>query len=467
MLTPTASLPLRVAALLLAPVALLATAHPATPAPRRPALYLLAATPDIYGMYGFPVTLYTVGPSGRTQRARRIFTFAPGFMDVRPDGRSRIYVVDENGLSIIHEADPGRNDLVLAPGPNSIRRGAPVTNWAACGYWVAWGVVLGPRRRSGAVFADSKHCTGPGLEVVRVAGDPQRGLPRVALAPWAVYRGYIYFGHPGGPLPTLAPSVKISGSSLGEPDTMGPMDVAIGTAPPALARPAGGRSYGASGPSGSVRTQYNRSASLLLDTRAYLAIRAPLPGRWGAWPKRIYVHSRQTGRWFTLKLPYMEIPPRLFGDWLCTIVQEPNPNELPSPGLENERRVVYRPDGNPYPNIRGAYKPDMYMPGVLELRNLATGRVVKIFTGQQDSEVLGVAADGRVAYRVNDRVLVARMRGRGVGPAVLAAEGPDVPEVHWIFCRGGGDIGACLAQPPSGAAAPPRNEVQHDAEASH
>ena len=206
---------------------------------------------------------------------------------------------------------------------------------------------------------------------------------------------------------------------------------------------------------------------MLAATPRWFAFRAPLPGHVRGWPKRIYVQNRRTGRWLTLKLPYMKIPPRLFGDWLCTIVQEPNPDGLPSPGLGNERQVAYRPRGNLYPNIRGAYKRDMYMPGVLELRSLATGRLVKIFTGQQDSEVLGVAADGRVAYRVNDRVLVARMRGRGVGPAALAAEGPDVPEVHWIFCRGGGDIGACLPRPPSGVAAQPRDEVKHGAKASH
>ncbi len=250
--------------------------------------------------------------------------------------------------------------------------------------------------------------------------------------------------------------------------TTSPGQGVVGGLPPGLAASAGEVTTEAELESGRRERVTTRNAALVAATPRWFALRAPLPGHAGGWPKRIYIHNRRTGRWFTLKLPYMDIPPRLFGDWLCTIVQEPNPNGLPSPGEENERVVGLGSKYSlPYPDIRGAYSSATYMPGVLDLRNLATGRVVKIFTGQQDSEVLGVAADGRVAYRVNDRVLVARMRGRGVGPAVLAAEGPDVPEVHWIFCRGGGDIGACLPKPPSGAAAPPRNEVKHGAKASH
>lgn len=421
-----------------------------TPAPSRPGLYLLAATPQIHGAYAFPVTLYRAGSGGRLRKARTIFRFAGGYSDVRGDGKGRIYVVDEGGVSIIHEDDPERPDLVLAPGPEN-RRDASVLNWGMCGYWEAWGVAGGPGRSSAAVFADSKHCTGPGLAVVRVAGDAQPGSPRVRLAGWALYRNYRYYGPGGGPGQWLTPWVKLSAGSLGEPMTLepGPPKVAISSAPPSLGRVAA------------------RPAPLIAATPRWFAFRAPLPGHAGGWPKWVYVRNRRTGRWFTLKLPYMEIPPRLFGDWLCTIVQEPNPNGLPSPGEQNERVVGLGSKYSlPYPDIRGGYSSATYMPGVLELRNLATGRVVKIFTGQQDSEVLGVAADGRVAYRVNDRVLVARMRGRGVGPAALAAEGPDVPEVHWIFCRGGGDIGACLPRPPSGAAAQPRNEVQHNPRAS-
>lgn len=262
---------------------------------------------------------------------------------------------------------------------------------------------------------------------------------------------YYYTGPGGGPGEWLTASANLSTGGLGEPDWLGPPEVLTGRVAPGLPASAGLQVSTIGGVAGQ-RTVRSRSAALLAFTPANIAFRAPLPGHRYAWPKRVYVHDRRSGKWFTLMLPYMHLLPRLFGDWLCTIVQRPNPSGEPSPGEQNERYVpVHQLRGSPYPNIRGAYKPDMYMPGILQLRNLATGRVVTVRTGQQDSEVLGVAADGRVAYRVNDQIWVARMRGPGVGPAVLVAQGPDVPEVHWIFCRGGGDIGACLPQPPARA----------------
>ncbi len=163
------------------------------PTPPQPGLYLLAATPQIHGAYAFPVTLYRAGTGGALRKVRTIFRFAGGYSDVRGDGKGRIYVVDEGGVSVIHEGDPERPDLVLAPGPEN-RRQASVLNWGLCGYWEAWGVVGGLGRSSAAVFADSKHCTGPGLAVVRVAGDARPGSPRVRLATWALYRKYRYTG---------------------------------------------------------------------------------------------------------------------------------------------------------------------------------------------------------------------------------------------------------------------------------
>ncbi|MGH9506919.1 MAG: hypothetical protein ACRD13_08345 [Terriglobales bacterium] len=409
-------------------------------------LYLLAATPDIYGEYGFPVTLYKAGPGATVERVRTIFTFAPGDMDVRADGRGRIYVVDENGLSIIHEADPARSDLVMAPGPDSVRRGAPVTNWAAWGYWVNWGVAVGSSGASFAVFSDSSRGRAP-FVVVGVSGDAHAGASRTSVDDWRIYRGFRYAGPGGGPGSFIPTQVVIVAGHVQFGAITSPGVGVINAAPPGLPQAAGFVRTVAE-PHG--RALSDRNAAVLLADRNWFAFRAPLPGERDAWPKLVYAQNRRSGKWFTLRLPYMHLPPRLFGDWLCTIVQRPNPDRRPSPGEENERYVpVWKLRGSPYPNIRGTYKPDMYMPGILKLRNLKTGRVVAIHTGQQDSEVLGVALDGRVAYRVNDQIWVARMSGAGVGPAVLAAEGEDVPEVHWIFCRGGGDIGACLPEPPT------------------
>ncbi len=177
---------------------------------------------------------------------------------------------------------------------------------------------------------------------------------------------------------------------------------------------------------------------MLADTARFFLFGVPVrggePGR--LWT--IYVLSKAEERWAVVKVPFYNLPPRLFGDWLATAVQEPKPTGRESPGLKKERAneieaTTATGQVREFPRVRGMYPEDVYMSGKLLLQNLADGQRVTIDTGQQDSEVLDVRKDGLVLYRVNDEIFSVRIEGDKIGPATLVVEGEDVPEVHWVF----------------------------------
>jgi hypothetical protein len=77
------------------------------------------------------------------------------------------------------------------------------------------------------------------------------------------------------------------------------------------------------------------------------------------------------------------------------------------------------------------YRPSI--PGTLLLDNLEDGRRITIDTGQEDSEILTVRADGLVLYRVNDSIFSAQIEGDKLSQPTLVVKDEDVPEVHWVF----------------------------------
>lgn len=131
---------------------------------------------------------------------------------------------------------------------------------------------------------------------------------------------------------------------------------------------------------------------------------------------------------------FVRLWPRLFGSWLATTVDEPNPAGQESPGLENERSLS--PGAyvtSDLPQVRGMYGTKTFMPGKLLLKNLVDGREITIRTGQQDSEVVDVRDDGLVLYRVNDEIFSAQIDGNKLSAPTLVVKSDDVPEAHWAF----------------------------------
>lgn len=151
-------------------------------------------------------------------------------------------------------------------------------------------------------------------------------------------------------------------------------------------------------------------------------------------PALVYVYDRAKERLTTLTLPTPRDYPacRLFGNWVATPVTVAAPDNTYHPGSENERGW----GSLKHPEVRKIYEDYanyFYLPGELQLNNLADGRQVSIRTGQEDSEVLDVSRDGWVLYRVNDKIFSARVEGKEIGPPTLVVKGDDIPEVHWVL----------------------------------
>jgi hypothetical protein len=385
--------------------------------PPKPNLYLLAGTPTPDGATGFPVRLYTVA-GGRLALVRQI---ADGLFSVANDLAGHLYVLHlgMRKLSVIHENAPGEVDVVSAPpGIN------PDQDFLF--YYPTWGAVAGPGVSPSAVMATwTDHWT-----ITRIYAHAPRGKPRITPGDWHLYLYYRYQGPSGGPYrQSTVPGGTIDDGRIMMPYTLAPGVGYLGPTPPFLPPQAG------------VVAGYRgrpRGADLVADTARFFAFDAPVPSAHLPWPRTTYVLNKATRRWSVMKVPFRAFWPRLFGDWLATTVQEPNPEGHESPGLENERAKetdAYTSRGlvREFPRVRGVYPQNVYMPGKLLLQNLDDDRKVTIDSGQQDSEVLAVRKGGLVLYRVNDEIFSAQIQGKKLGPSKLVVKGKDVPEVHWVF----------------------------------
>ena len=74
----------------------------------------------------------------------------------------------------------------------------------------------------------------------------------------------------------------------------------------------------------------------------------------------------------------------------------------------------------------------MYFPGILFLYDIRTGKKYTIETNQGDSEIL-LVEEGIMYYRVNDRILKAKIGKESIGEPELVVEGEIVPDIHWAF----------------------------------
>jgi hypothetical protein len=108
-----------------------------------------------------------------------------------------------------------------------------------------------------------------------------------------------------------------------------------------------------------------------------------------------------------------------------------------SPGAAERQRYFQHYQQNP--RYQGRLATDdvlrannTYLPGVLFLINVSTGRYLELRTDQGDSEIL-LVHDGTVYYRVNDTILSAPLQGDSVGKSKLLVQDRAIPDVHWAF----------------------------------
>jgi hypothetical protein len=396
-------------------VAALASAQPS-----KQSLYLLAGTPLQNETDSYPVTLYSAGPEGHLVTVRQIFPKSQGLFDVRDDLEGRLYVMNEwqNVLSVIHEGDPKRADTVTG-------------NFGGM-YENAWGVVAPPGQVPSILYPEwcNDHC----WKLREVSTSPNASPPTVQ-GQWGLYRWFRYRGAPVTPRADsiVVPGGKIVDGHVALPATEWGRGEAILGPVPALLPPSVGLRKDVTEDASGTYIVTVRLVGIVADTARFFAF-AAFPSDSKLWPVPVYFLDRSTGRWKVIDLPFVRLWPRLFGSWLATTVEEPNPSGQASPGLENERSLPpYSYRTSDLPQVRGMYGTKTYMPGKLLLQNLVDGRKITINTGQQDSEVLGVRSDGLVLYRVNDEIFSAQIEGDKLSAPTLVVKGEDVPEVHWAF----------------------------------
>ncbi len=389
-------------------------------------LYLLAATPTPDSASGFPVRVYTV--TGK--RPALVRQVAKGLFSVTDDLSGHLYVLSlkMNKLSVIYENAPEKVDVIPAPTRKGPDQGFDFYN-------PTWGAVAGPGVSPSVVFANwTDHWT-----VARIFAGAIPGQPRVVEGSWNLYRYFRYGGPGGGPYGSgTNPRACVVAYSIAI-EWGGNYAYGLGVlsaAPPFMPSTAGLEPLSAGIPPPRFKTRWG---DVLADTGRFFLFDAPLPEDLEERrTEPLYVLNKKTGQWRVIKLPFYWFRPRVFGSWVATTVQEPNPEGRVSPGLENERAHevdVHTPTGvvRELPRIRGMYPSKVFMPGKLLLQNLVDGRKLTIDTGQQDSEVLDVLKDGLVLYRVNNEIFSARIEGGKLSAPKLVVKGEDVPEVHWVF----------------------------------
>ncbi len=377
-------------------------------------LYFVAATPpQNSGPGSYPASLYAAGDQHKLRLIRRMFSASDSFGDFADDLHGNMYLAASKGLYVVHEDDPTREDLV------------PLQNFAD---FPCWGAIMGY-----SVPSAVQYCYGD--QVVEVLGTPARAEPRIVPGNWAKFRFLQYGGENGGPFQMMPPLAEIDDVNLVMPFSIRP-EVVISQLPRELSTSAANR----------------RTVTIVAATDRYLAL-------WiapeymvnhtidtshldHAEPLEVLVLDRISDHWRTLEFPtavtnITQPPIRIFGDWIVTTTMHWNPGAAGSgggsPGMENERTVW---PSSELPDVRDMYYnhfEDLYIPGKLAIQNLDDDRKLTLNTGQEDSEVLLIRADGEILYRVNDVIYSAKIAGNQVTDPTLIVKDVDVPEIHWAF----------------------------------
>ena len=141
----------------------------------------------------------------------------------------------------------------------------------------------------------------------------------------------------------------------------------------------------------------------------------------------LHVHDRRQNRWSELRIDgNNDSSLRLFGPWLAVRVEI-------ATGLTGTQSSAVSSTGRRQESsdhLRGF--PQSYFPGYAALRNLETGREVRIKTGIADTEVESVTQD-TVIYRVEHKLFQGRIAGKNVVDPQLLVDDPAVVHLHWIF----------------------------------
>ena len=140
-----------------------------------------------------------------------------------------------------------------------------------------------------------------------------------------------------------------------------------------------------------------------------------------------FILNKATGQWNILDIDGDNSGIRAYNHWVAGYIMHEEAKE--SPG-KDKRRQAQTETG--YPFDWRIMERKMYFPGILFLYDIRTGKKYTIETNQGDSEIL-LVEEGIMYYRVNDRILKAKIGKESIGEPELVVEGEIVPDIHWAF----------------------------------
>ena len=376
------------------------------------AIYFIAATPPQNGGPAtYPAAVYRDGTGQKLHLVRQLFTADQHFRNFGDDLHGKMYVAGQNGVFIIHQDDPTREDFV------------PYQNFDD---FPCWGVVRGDQLPSAMQYCYED-------KLIQVLGNAEPAKARVGPGSWTAFKFLQYGGENGAPFQMQPPLAEIAGVDLVMPYSFRPAVVITG-----------------------LPHEFDTAAAkrlpvtIVASTDRYLALWIPpdsmmAPGSIDASnpphdePLQLLVLYRPRSRWRKLVLPtgitsLTHPPVRIFGDWLVTTVMQwrSKPPRPSLPVIEHGR-----PDSsNEAPDRHSEFYNrflHLYLPGELVLQNLTNDRKLVLETGEEDSEIVAIRADGEMLYRIDDSIYSAKINGSQITARKLLVRDVDAPQIHWAF----------------------------------
>lgn len=351
-------------------------------------LYLLTASPTIYGPVTYPADLYTIAENGKLQLVRHVVPAEDGVDFVLSSSDALVVAhphISPTAFEIIHYDDPGSADPIAPSlGQRSVMGGFVVTPPGRSM------VALDLSSPAGQIPAQTGLI---GIDIQR----PDSGQRVIDPLPWGDVEYARIQGEAGGPLEGR--SAHLAGTLTNDGWIRNTPQGPVSLVPYSSTQPA-------------ALTNHVEALRCANDRFSVFAVSAETQAE---------------------TLPGSRSQYRLFGSWLAVLVVESATGHTAEPGAGLQRKIATAA----LPSVAEGYADAMrvegkWLPGVLELVNLESHVVIQWNTGQADSEILGVSGN-EVLYRVNYQILEAPVAGGQLGKSVLLADDENVPEVHWAF----------------------------------
>jgi hypothetical protein len=372
--------------------------------PKSSHLYLVRGCPFSEGPSTFATVLYRVTRK-QLEEVRTITSTDQGSEFVRDYQDHRLILIQQAAgydkgeaikFHLVWMDEPEKADArMVKMAPGMIYTGANLVNLPNKGLSVAAQVALDGKR------------TLMGLPLAHVG--EQQPLP------WTAYRDVVLMGNPGvatGGSDRLFLSQDTEGGLVQRIGALAVVKMTLGLlAPPRLGTPVVSLFI----------NDHLQAAVVSARNREELAAKEDTT---------IWVADKSGKRWREVTIAGAVPSFRALGAWLGGYVSfKYLENPPPSPGFEDRPQGV-RSNGIPVDlRLKDA---GCYAPGILLLYSAEKGRLIKLETGNGDSEILLVDGDN-LLYRIDRQICTAKIGPAEITDKAVLVEHDSIRDVHWAF----------------------------------